>query len=308
MTKKSEEKPIISKTLYDNLRSSYTTMSKYWNGIMRVWNDITNPNMPYNQVSGNKTQMGETVPLEYRYPQYKNNDGLMYDENLNLVTSDGKVSEIKTTIDVESEIIHTLGNENNIRQSYKLLNDVVHKYIGTSVGFQKIEINQIGKNITVLNWESNKTYNKNDKVKYNNNLYVCISQHTSSSSFDETRFTKILKYTSDSSYNNENPYINNSFVEYNTLSDPQSLQQKDVITYDINDIKQINNDNIIKKSDYENITKVLDRIQTCLNKKNSWFDSKLCARQCQVSCQKTCQLACQGCNTKQCHNQKCGMH
>lgn len=42
---------------------------------------------------------------------------------------------------------------------------------------------------------------------------------------------------------------------------------------------------------------------------NSYWDANnLCQRSCQVACQTACQTSCQGCNTSQCHNQKCGAH
>ena len=81
-----------------------------------------------------------------------------------------------------------------------------------------------------------------------------------------------------------------------------------ILTYDNSTYMLLEHEDIVKKSDYESIQNVLDRIQTCLNSKNTWFSSGLCSRTCQVSCQRSCQLACQGCNSKQCHNQKCGTH
>ena len=293
-------KQIITKSIYDNIRSKYTTLSKYWNGIMRVWKDVTNPQMPYTQ-SGSKTVMNEKVPNKYKYSQYKNYEGLGYTNDLIQTNSNPQIYESKNTIDIESTKIHTLGNENNIRRSLKSLNNIVHTYIGASAGFSKIEINEIGSSINVPNWISNHLYSKNDKVKVNNNVYICIENHTSLDFFDQTKFQIILK-------NDLSTPSQNSFVEYSELSDPQSLKQNNVCTYDNNTFSKLNNDNIIKKSDYEVVEKVLNRIQQCLNKKSNWFSSGLCARQCQVSCQKTCQLVCQGCNTKQCHNQKCGMH
>jgi hypothetical protein len=50
-------------------------------------------------------------------------------------------------------------------------------------------------------------------------------------------------------------------------------------------------------------------ITAVLNTRNDWYDgNNLCARSCQVACQTACQTSCQGCNTSQCHNQKCGSH
>lgn len=49
-------------------------------------------------------------------------------------------------------------------------------------------------------------------------------------------------------------------------------------------------------------------ITICLGAYDSWFSSDKCNRSCQLSCQTSCQTSCQGCNTSQCHNQKCGIH
>ena len=50
-------------------------------------------------------------------------------------------------------------------------------------------------------------------------------------------------------------------------------------------------------------------ITSVLNTRDIWYDgNNLCARSCQVACQTACQTSCQGCNTSQCHNQKCGAH
>lgn len=52
----------------------------------------------------------------------------------------------------------------------------------------------------------------------------------------------------------------------------------------------------------------LTQIGTALGEYNSWWSGQVCARSCQVQCQTACQTSCQGCNTSQCHNQKCGIH
>ncbi|MFZ9241632.1 MAG: hypothetical protein ACO239_00495 [Sediminibacterium sp.] len=65
---------------------------------------------------------------------------------------------------------------------------------------------------------------------------------------------------------------------------------------------------IIKSSYVNDCITTLNQIATALSEYNSWWSGGLCARSCQVSCQTACQTSCQGCNTSQCHNQKCGIH
>ena len=52
-----------------------------------------------------------------------------------------------------------------------------------------------------------------------------------------------------------------------------------------------------------------NKINSILKLRDGWFSSNgRCNYSCQVNCQNKCQLSCQACNTKQCHNQKCGTH
>lgn len=66
---------------------------------------------------------------------------------------------------------------------------------------------------------------------------------------------------------------------------------------------------VIKTDDIDPLAAQWSAITSILNQRNSWYDgNNLCARSCQVACQTACQTSCQGCNTSQCHNQKCGSH
>lgn len=66
---------------------------------------------------------------------------------------------------------------------------------------------------------------------------------------------------------------------------------------------------IISASHIQNMIQTILALESRLDSYNSYYDaSDLCARSCQVACQTACQSSCQGCNTSQCHNQKCGLH
>jgi hypothetical protein len=67
--------------------------------------------------------------------------------------------------------------------------------------------------------------------------------------------------------------------------------------------------NPIDKSAINNLITTLSAITSVYDAYNGYFDGgDLCSRSCQVACQTACQTSCQGCNTSQCHNQKCGAH
>jgi hypothetical protein len=67
--------------------------------------------------------------------------------------------------------------------------------------------------------------------------------------------------------------------------------------------------NTINSAHINNLITTINAVLARYDAYNSYFDgSNLCARSCQVACQTACQTSCQGCNTSQCHNQKCGAH
>ena len=66
---------------------------------------------------------------------------------------------------------------------------------------------------------------------------------------------------------------------------------------------------LIETSGVNQLSVQWSRITSTLDLRNIWYDANnLCSRSCQVACQTACQTSCQGCNTTQCHNQKCGAH
>lgn len=68
-------------------------------------------------------------------------------------------------------------------------------------------------------------------------------------------------------------------------------------------------DQQIDASHINNLIATIIVTESKLDIYNSYYDgADLCARSCQIACQTACQTSCQGCNTSQCHNQKCGVH
>lgn len=280
MSEEYKKNGIIRKEFYDSIREKFSKLCLFWNAIIRIWNGdtVTNEEMPYTYIgSGNhrRIQRNETVPLEYRFTDEK-----PYDKNN---PKENGIDEIdENSIIEETSKIHTLANENNIRRSLIKLNNIVYDYIGKTENFDKIELPIIGE---IDNTETA----KNKGLKQ----------------------TKELSLNDDDVYNGNKLYDNpdnTSFVGYKSLTDPCELEMTDIYTFDGDKSFKLDKSKIVKKEHYEQLTKILDRIENCLNKRKNWFTSGLCSRYCQVSCQRQCQISCQGCNTKQCHNQKCGMH
>lgn len=117
----------------------------------------------------------------------------------------------------------------------------------------------------------------------------------------------------ESSSNNYNKFSSPEYIN-NTTKVEDNMQN--IYTYNVNYNWSLNNveqnvrqDNLVKKEDYEQLNRLLNKINSVLKLRDGWFDSNgRCSHSCQVNCQNKCQLSCQACNTKQCHNQKCGTH
>lgn len=259
----------IVRRIYTSIRNKFNDLALRWNGLLKVWNNDSPIEFQGRWVSGNKgskIQMNDTVPVEYRYTSKK--------------AYSGEPNEVQQDIIEESSLIHTLGNENNIRNSVKELNDKTYDMLGRNEGISKVDLNLIGHKV-----------------------------NTDLSSLGIKKYSQLSKTSTD--VYNGNQLLSNpsetSNVEYEKNSLDQVLQ-KDVLTFYNNENYALNNSEIVKKSDYEQIEKVLERIQMCIDKKSSWFSGGICSRTCQVSCQNRCQTSCQACNTRQCHDQKCGVH
>ena len=240
----------------------------------KVWNNQS-PDWGGRWVGGWKgpaIKMHDTIPESERDRIQKEYTGLS--------------GEVNQVIVEESSKIHTLGNENNIRRAVISLNNVTDANIGVYLGSQKlpkIEINTIGTagnfnpDVNIANTSDDYTVNK-----YNTSYVRDIPAN------------KVVNTTTG-----------------------QEIPLNSVITKDINQKTQMAGtsdptqssqaEGIVKKSDYELIRTVLERIKDCLIQKNSWFTyNGICSRSCQINCQNRCQVSCQACNTKQCHDQNCG--
>lgn len=133
-------------------------------------------------------------------------------------------------------------------------------------------------------------------------------------------FTGVNKVsTIESTQGLSNTYTNVNYSTTNPSGDrgiPVQLTQEKLNMYNVNTKWSTNNveqnvrqDNLVKKEDYEQLNRLLKKIDAVLKLRDGWFDSNgRCSHSCQVACQNRCQLSCQGCNTSQCHNQKCGTH
>lgn len=259
----------ILRSFYTNLRTKFKDLALRWNAILRIWNNTTP--VEYEDVwiygwDGIAIRMHDTIPVKYRYKNKKEYSG--------------EKDEVLENIVEESDRIHTLGNENNIRRSIIDLNNKTHNYIGKDY-YNKLNISIIGKPTSIdLEEKGVKKYNQ---LTLNPNDIIDGQQMLSNPS--ET-----------------------SIVEYEYDSVNEKLVQKDILTFDNSSAMVLDNNDIVKKADYDSVNNVLSRIQMCIDKKNSWFSGGICSRNCQVSCQTRCQISCQACNTKQCHDQKCGTH
>ena len=264
------ENGLILRKIYQNIREKFNDLALYWNAILRIWNDTSPKEFYEPRVGGWK---GIKIQQNSTIPV-----GLRYS---NRKTFSNIANEVNQDIVEESSRIHTLGNENNIRRSVKSLNDITHTYIGSAEGYSKINVNVVGKTTSI------------DLASLGIKKYSQLTENAA----DIYNGSKLLSSPNET-----------AIIEYNKDEITEEITQKDVLTFDVNTNTVLGNGEIVKKSDYEHINSVLNRIQTCLNKKSSWFSGGICARLCQTSCQNRCQKSCQGCNTKQCHDQKCGTH
>lgn len=97
-------------------------------------------------------------------------------------------------------------------------------------------------------------------------------------------------------------------VDYNDIEDTILSNQECIYTFDNNSNWKLDNEDVIRKTDYQQLQQILKKIEKTLKLRDGWFKDDRCDISCQVACQNRCQVACQACNTKQCHDQKCGTH
>jgi hypothetical protein len=104
-----------------------------------------------------------------------------------------------------------------------------------------------------------------------------------------------------------NPDATND-VEYTDIEDSILSNQECLYTFDGDKNWKLDNEAVIRKTDYQQLQQILKKIEKTLKLRDGWYKDNRCDINCQVACQNRCQVSCQGCNTKQCHDQKCGTH
>lgn len=278
----------IVRNLYVAIRNQFYKLARRWNGINSViqlnggspsWKKLNKNNAIDGRYvpgrKGPKVEQFATIPIEMR-------------ETIDKDYSNEK-DEINQQIIEESALMHTLGNENYIRDAIIALNNISQQYIGALVGLVKQEIKEKGKKINIsLSSLKLKSKNKDVQELFNKNNGVKKYSQLSSNPNDRN----LLSF----------PYQTSAI----NISDAD-IKSTDVLTYNVDKNYKLDESEIVKYNDYEEINSVLTKIDKCLAKRNNWFDGNgRCQLSCQVSCQHSCQLSCQGCNRKQCHNQSCG--
>lgn len=265
---------IVNRQVYQDIRDTFKQRAMNWNGVWKVWTNQS-PDWGGRWVygwKGVKIKMYDTIPESVRDKIQKEYTGLS--------------GEVNQVINEESSKIHTLGNENNIRRAVIQLNNTTDANIGVYIGSEKlpkIEVKTIGTagnfnpDVNIANTSDDYTVNK-----YNTSYVRDIPAN------------KIVNTTTGQE------------VPLNAVI-TKDINQKTQMEGSTNPTESSQAEGIVKKSDYELIRSVLERIKDCLIQKNSWFTyNGICSRSCQINCQNRCQVSCQGCNTKQCHDQNCG--
>jgi hypothetical protein len=223
---------------------------------------------------GSKIATGDQIPESSRKTITKN-----YSNTTN---------EINPTIAEETSRIHTLGNENYIRDAVISLNNMTHSQIGQYEGLTKQSLSERG----------TKTSTDLASLKLTSNNTDLQELFTA-----DNGVKKFSQLSNNSSDKNGNTSLLSKPYQTSAILDNSS----NILTFNVDSNYSLKSDETVKYEDYEEINEVLDRISICLNRRNKWFDSNgRCQLTCQVNCQHTCQISCQGCNTKQCHHQHCG--
>lgn len=268
----------IQRKFYITLREYYAKLARLWNGVWTVIKNGVNNSPPYDGVwvrgnKGNKIRTGDEIPLATRYTKTAEYN-----------SSDSK--SLNPTIAEDSYLFHTLGDENDIRNAVSSLNNLSYDYIGKSEGMTKTNIAEKGvaTSIDIANITL-KSENKDLQEDFNKTKGVVNIKNI-----------PVAQQTSDT-------------FAYPYQTSALNVDGTNVLTYNGNKKYALREDEVVKYDDYDEIDKLLTKIEQCLGRRNNWFDSNgRCQLSCQIMCQHTCQISCQGCNRKQCHDQKCGMH
>lgn len=302
----------IVRQFYVNFREKIKKLARKWNGInsvIRLENKSVPPEIidnwtpsSYRSKSPDWSEMGAGYNSQGKWVEGYKGQAILMNQKIpdkikktNNKDYTGEENEVNQNVNEESTIIHTLGNENYIRNSIIQLNDVSHKFIGQSEGLEKVVIKEKGREIsTDLSKLKLESKNIDLQQKFDKDNGVKAYNQLEKNPDDIYNNQQLLKY----------PYQTSALNVKN-----EEVKESDVLTYNINKNYALDESEIVKYEDIEEIDNVLNKIETCLSRRNNWFDSfGRCQLTCQVNCQHTCQISCQACNRKQCHDQKCGMH
>lgn len=148
---------------YEDLRSLFRDTARWYNGVNRAWTNKTPDNFPepgFYGWGGWAISMHSTVGAQYRYTKYKD-----YESE----------PDQQQDIPEESVYIHTLGNENYIRDYTKSLNDKVRTRFGNteygdSEDYYTLDVNSYKINYIKKDEDGNITSNTTYYAKsYENN-------------------------------------------------------------------------------------------------------------------------------------------
>lgn len=277
----------IVRKLYESIRSQFYKFARNWNGVNAV-QKLNGQSPSWSPMGSGYSEQGRWVPGRKGQKIQKGENMPEQLRNLKEVDYSGQSDEVYQGITEESSRIHTLGNENNIRNSVIALNNVTYSSIGQYEGISKQNIAEKGNQINV----------------------DLSTVHQSSNNPDVQSLLGnggIKKYSQLSNNPNDNNFLNYPYQTSAINVSDNGIKATDVLTYCNGKNYKLDESEIVRYQDYEEIENVLKKIDMCLSKRNIWFDNGgRCQLSCQVKCQHTCQLSCQGCDRKQCHNQHCG--
>lgn len=334
---------IINRKVYQNLRDLFKDRAMNWNGVIQVWD---NPSPNYQRLvpgwAGPAVAMNDTIPESERWKKYTSYTGKNNEIHETVSEENNKIH----TLGNDNNIRRSLKNLRTKIGTYLVGSS--RNYISYEVKYKEItketpsspqkEI-YYGPYYTPMNnsvaLSEIDAYSDMELTKYIGKLYKNFRIKTT-----YPQLSYITEWTGQT-YNivNENnygdPYLtvenigkygniiptppigtlphNTSYVvkdNDNYTLNGSKIESGDVLTKDITTVTDLKKDeDIVKQRDYKQLQLIINRIKDYLNTKNEWFStSGICQRSCQIVCQSGCQISCQRCNTKQCHDQKCGTH
>ena len=167
-------------------------------------------------------------------------------------------------IEFESEIIHTLGNENNVRRNLKNGLEKIYSKISSDETLIPDSCNIIGVE-TIEDVNNLKKYSQiKDILEQGKNIDMKIY------STEVGYLSEVAQSKKDGCFSKD---------EY-------------IITYDIDTKRRLLLSDFIKEDNYDYDLQKLNRLKEYVAKKDSWFDMNgYCQRSCQINCQTVAQVS-----------------